>query len=180
MLRTKSTSSASSTTSLFYATATSRSDSQDVRVALRCGYGSTGSSTSSRALRSRSSCKTGRNLPLNAIKEECRKIVTSDLQPDPCQTRDSSSAPGASPAANETMGNKRPLAPICAPPRPDELRRGGLKEQTPRTARAVLITPFDGDAQKLPTYMADVSPPQSRWTRGMRNWPRMLSLFSFL
>ena len=82
------------------------------------------SSISSRALRSKSSRKTGRNLPLNTIKEKCRNIVTSDLHPHPCEARDSSSAPGASPAID---GNKRPprlteatpLAPICAPPHPD-------------------------------------------------------------
>ena len=81
-------------------------------------------------------------------------------------------APGALPAAKEPMGNKRPpglteatpLAPILRAPSP-ELRRGDLKEQTPRTARAVLITPFDVDEyQMLPAYMTDVLPSQSRWT----------------
>ena len=42
---------APSTTSSFEALTASRSDSQDVRVALRCGYGSTGSPRSSQALR---------------------------------------------------------------------------------------------------------------------------------
>ena len=73
-------------------------------------------------------------------------MVTSDFQSDPCESRDSSSAPGAKPAANEPVGNKRPpgltestpLAPINA--HPDELRRGDLKQQTPRTARVVLTT----------------------------------------
>ena len=88
------------------------------------------SSISSRALRSKSSRKTGRNLPLNTIKEKCRNIVTSDLHPHPCEARDSSSTPDAPPAANEPVGNKRPpgltdatpLAPINAPPHPEEPR----------------------------------------------------------
>ena len=58
-----------------------------------------------------------------------------------------------------------PLALISAPPHPDEFRRGDLKEQTPRTARAVLTTPFNVDAyQMVLAYMTDASPAQSRWT----------------
>ena len=68
----------SSTTSGFEAPATSWIYSQDVKVTLRCGYGNTGSSISSRALRPRSSRKTGWNLPLNTINEEGRNI---DLLP---------------------------------------------------------------------------------------------------
>ena len=50
------------------------------------------------------------------------------------------------------------------PPHPDEMRRGGLKEQTPRTARTVLTTPSDVDArQMIPAYTANFSPSQSRW-----------------
>ena len=119
-----------STTSSFEAPGTSWIDSQDVRVALRWGYGNTESSISSRALRSRSSRKTSRNLPLNTVKEEGVNIFTSDLQPDPCEARDSSLTPDAPPAANEPVGNKRPpgltdatpLAPINAPPHPEEPR----------------------------------------------------------
>ena len=148
---------ASSTTSSFETPATSWINSHDVRVALRCGYGNTGSSTSFRALRSRSSRKTSRNLPLNTIKEEGRDIVTSDLQPDPCEARGSSSAPDAPPVANETVGNKRPpasteatpLAPIDASPHPDERRRGDRKKQTPCIARDVLTTLFDLDAHQI-------------------------------
>ena len=56
------------------------------------------------------------------------------------------------------------LAPIYAPPYPDESRRGALKKTTPRAARAVLTAPFAEDAlQMLPAYMADVSPTKSRW-----------------
>ena len=98
-----------------------------MRVTLRCGYGNTGSSISSRALRSMPS-RTGRNFPLNTIKEECRNVVTSDLHPDPCEARGSPSASGTSAAANEPVGNKHPpglteatpLASINAPPHPDE------------------------------------------------------------
>ena len=167
------TSSAPSATSPFEAPTASRSDSQDVRVALRCGYGNRGSSRSPRALRSRSSRKTGRNLPMATIMEECRNIVVSGLHPDSCEARNSFLPPGALPVANEPVGNKRPpglseatlLAPICAPSHPDELRRGDLKEQTSRTARAVRTTPFGVDAyQMLPAYMTDVSPCQSTWT----------------
>ena len=94
--------------------------------------------------------------PPEHIKKEFRNKVTSDLHPDPCENR-YSSAPDASPAANEPVGNKRtpslteatPLAPICAPPHPDESRRGDLKEQTPCTTRAVLTTPFDADAHQM-------------------------------
>ena len=58
-----------------------------------------------------------------------------------------------------------PLVPINAPPHPDELRRGDLKEQTPCTARAVLTTPFGVDAhQMVSAYIVDDSPSQSRWT----------------
>ena len=152
---------ASSTTSFFEARTASRSNSQDLRVTLRCGYGNTGYSRPSRALRSRSSRMTGRNLPM-ATMEEGRDIVTSDLHPDSC-ARDSSLAPGALPAANEPVGNKRPpslpeatpLAPICAPPQPDKLRRVDLKEQTPRTARAVLIALFDVDAYQCSPGLYD-------------------------
>ena len=114
---------ASSTISSLEAPTTSRSDSQDTSVALRCGYGNTGPSRSFRALRSRSSREIGRNLPLYTI-NECRNIVTSGLHPDPCEARDSSSAPGASPAANEPvedtprpqdLAEATPLVPICAP-----------------------------------------------------------------
>ena len=70
-------------------------------------------------------------------------MVTSDFQPDPCDAT--------------------PVAPINAAPHPDELQRGDLKDQTPRTARAVLDTKFDVDSQQiLPAYMVDVSPSQSR------------------
>ena len=162
---------APSTTSSFEAPTASRSDSQDVRVALRCGYGNTGSSRSSRALRSKSSRMTGRSLPVATIKEECRNVVISGFHPDSCEAGDSSLAPGVLPAANEPAGNKpppgltevTPLAPICAPPHSDELRRGDLKEQTLRISRAVLTTPFDVDPyQMLPAYMTNVSPSQSR------------------
>ena len=140
---------------------------------MRCEYGNTGSSRSSRALRSRSSRMTGRNVPMATIKEECRNVVISGLHPDLCEARDFSLAPGALPAANELVGNKSPpvlteatpLTPICVPPHPVELRRGDLKEQTPRTARAGLTTSFDVDPyQMLPAYMTNVSPSQSRWT----------------
>ena len=143
-----------------------------MRVTLRCGYGNTGSSISSRALRSRSSRKTGRNLPLNTIKERGRIIVTSDVQPDPYEARDSSSPPSAKPAANEQVGSQRPpclteatsLELINAPAHPDELRRGDTNEHTPRTAREVLTTAFDVvPHQMLPAYMVDVSPSPSRW-----------------
>ena len=61
------------------------------------------------------------------------------------------------PTTNEPVGNKRPpglteatpLAPICELSRRDELRRGDLKEQTPRAARAVLTTPFDVDPHQM-------------------------------
>ena len=125
----RSVSRASATTSSFKAPTTSMRDSQDVRVTWRCGYGNTGPSRSFRALRSRSSRKTDRNSPLCTIKGKCRYVVNSGLHPDTCEARDSSSAPGASPAANEPVDDKRPpqglteatpLAPICAPPYPDE------------------------------------------------------------
>ena len=79
-------------------------------------------------LDSKSSRKTGRNLPLCTIKEKCRDIVDSGLHPDPCEAMEFSSAPGASSAANELVEDKRPpqglteatpLAPICALPYPD-------------------------------------------------------------
>ena len=57
------------------------------------------------------------------------------------------------------------LAPKCVLPCPFELRRGDLRQQTPRAARTVLTAPFAVDPlQRPPAYMADVSPTQSRWT----------------
>ena len=57
------------------------------------------------------------------------------------------------------------MAPICAPPHPDKLRRGDPKEQTPRTTPDVLTTRFDVDPyQMLPAFVTDVLPSQSRWT----------------
>ena len=93
--------------------------------------------------------KTGRNLPLYTVKEECRNIVTSGLPSHQCEATDSSSPPAA---GNEMVEDKRPprgltkatpLAPVCAPSYPGDSRRGDLEEQTPRTARAVLTTPFN-------------------------------------
>ena len=107
------------------------------------------------------------------IKEECRNVVISGFHPDSCEAGDSSLAPGVLPAANEPAGNKpppgltevTPLAPICAPPHPDKLRRGDPKEQTPRTTPDVLTTRFDVDPyQMLPAFVTDVLPSQSRWT----------------
>ena len=55
-----------------------------------------------------SSRKTGRNFPLYKINKERRNIVTSGLHHDPCDARGSSSAPDASPAANEPVEDKHP------------------------------------------------------------------------
>ena len=108
------------------------------------------------------------------INKECRNMVNSALRLDTCEAKGFSSAPVAPPAANEPVKDKHPpqrlteatsLAPIYVPPCRDESRRGDLKEQTPRAARAVLTTLFALDLLYLPpAYMADVSLTQSRWT----------------
>ena len=91
--------------------------------------------------------------------------------PDPCEAMDSSSLPGASPAANEPVENEHPpqglpetktLAPICAPPYPDDSRRGDLKEQAPRAARDVLTTPFECFSGRSPLASRDEHLPVSR------------------
>ena len=153
---------ASSLTSCFEATTMSGSGSQDVRVALRCGYGNTGPSRTTRALRSRSSRKTSRNLPLRTNIEDDRSVLSSDFHPDQSVAAYSSWTLGVSPEATELVENKCPrqgdtclpqglttatlLVPKCAPSYPDELRRGDLRGQIPRAARAVLTTPFAVDA----------------------------------
>ena len=158
-------------TSHFEAPTIARRDSQDARVALRCRFGSTGPSRSTRALRSRCPRKTGRNLPLSTINEEGRIIFSSDFHPDQSAAAGFFWAHGVSPEATEPVGNKcppqgftttTPLALKCAPPYPDESRRGDLRQQTPRASRAVLTTPFAVDPLKMPpAYTADVSPTQS-------------------
>jgi len=128
---------ASSPTSSFKATTMSRSDSQDVRVALRCGYGNPGPSTTTRALCSRSSRNTSRNLPLRTIIEDDRSVVSSDFHLDQSVVEDSSLSHGVSPEATELVENKcprqgdtchpqglnaaTPLETKCAPSYPDEL-----------------------------------------------------------
>ena len=72
---------------------------------------------------------TGWKLPMATIKEECRNVVIFGLHPDSCEARDSSLAPGALPAANEPVRNKRPP---------------GLTEATPlQYARRLTLTSCD-------------------------------------
>ena len=110
-----------------------RSDSQDMRVALRCGYGDTAPSRTTRALRLRSSRKTSRNLPLRTNNLDDRSV---DFHPDQSVAGGSLLAHGVSMQTTEPVENKcplqgdtclpqglttaTPLAPKCAPPYLDE------------------------------------------------------------
>lgn len=124
-------------------------------------------------LSSSSPRKTGRNLPLRTINKESRKVAGSDYNLDQSNARYSGTAPSVSPPADEPVewvfpaGLNRRYAfgtEICTP----LFRRvetSDLKQQNPRATRAVLTAPFSVDAFKIfSTYMADVSPPQLRWT----------------
>ena len=86
----------------------SRSDFQDVRAALRCGYGDKGPSRTTRALRSRSSRTTSRNLPQCTIDVDDRSVVSSDFHPDQSVAGGSSLAHGVLPEATELVENKCP------------------------------------------------------------------------
>ena len=97
----------SSPTSSFEELTTSRSDSRDVRVAVRCGHGSTGPLRSAGALRSRTSHKTGRNLPLRTTDEGDRSVVSCDFHPDQSVAGGSSSAHGISPGIAEPVSPAR-------------------------------------------------------------------------
>ena len=87
-----------------------------VRVALKCGYENTGRSKTTRALRSRSSRKTSRNLPLRTIIEDDRSVVSSDFHPDQSVVDDSSLGHGFSSEATELVGNKCPRQDNTCPP----------------------------------------------------------------
>ena len=87
----------------------SRSPSQDVRVAWRCGYGSTVLLISTRAFRSRSSLRTSRKLLLRTTNKDGRRVVSSDFRPDQSVEGGSSSTPGVSLEATESTKNKCPL-----------------------------------------------------------------------
>ena len=94
----------------------SRSDTEDMRVAFRCGYGNTGPSRTTRALRSRSSRKTGRNLPLRTNTEDSQSVVSSDFHPDQSVSWGSSLVHGVSPEATESAENKcSPQGDTCPP-----------------------------------------------------------------
>ena len=121
------------------------SDSQDVRIALRCGYGNTGPSA-----------KTSRNLPLRTIVEVDRSVVGSYFHPDQSVAEVSLLTHGSLPKPTELVETKcprqgdtcipqgltaaTPFAPEWAPSCQKELRRGVLRKQTPLTAWAVSIT----------------------------------------
>lgn len=65
------------------------------------------------------------------------------------------------------LTHAKPLELHRALPYPDELRRGGMRGQTPRVARAVLATPYVVNSLKIPpACMEDISPTLhfSRWT----------------
>ena len=117
---------APSPTSSFEAPTKSRSDSQNVRVALRCGYRNTGPSRTTGEPRSRSSRKTCRNLPLHTIIEDGRSVGSSDFHPDQSVAEDSSLIHGVSSEATERVENK------CPPQ--------GLTAATPLAPKRTLLT----------------------------------------
>ena len=69
------------------ASATSGSCSPEMKVALRCGYGSPQRKSSVSTIRSTFASKTGRNPPLCAIEEERLDLAHPDAPPDWCMAK---------------------------------------------------------------------------------------------
>ena len=125
--------------------------SPDVKVALRCDYGSPRRKSSLLALRSTSACKIGRNLPLNVIGEECLDLANPDIPSDQREAKGFSPATDVPPAAEEPLGvGFSPQGSAAATPFalrrdthvPEGTRSGGTDKETPLAPPTVLTTPF--------------------------------------
>ena len=148
--------------------------SPDVKVALRCGYGNPRCKGSLLALRSTSACKTGRNLPLSVIDEECLDLTTPDVPSHQRNAKGFSPATDVPPAADGRVGNVSPpqgstAATPCARNRgtlvTEGTRSGGTDKETPPAPPTVLTTPLFVDALETPSAQAeDVSPTLFRRT----------------
>ena len=146
----------------------------DVKVALRCGCGSPRRKSSLLALRSTSACKTGRNLPLNVIDEECLDLTNPDIPSDQREAKGFPPATDVPPATDEPIGDGcPPQGSIAATPfalkrdthEPEGTRSGGTDKETPPAPSTVLTTPFFVDALKTPSEQAgDDLPTLSRRT----------------
>ena len=140
----------------------------DVKAALRCGYGSPRRKGSLLALRSTSACKTGRNLPLNAIDEECLDLANPDVPSDQREAKGFSPATDVPPAAEEPLGvGFSPQGSAAATPFalrrdthvPEGTRSGGTDKETPPAPPTVLATPFFVDPLKTPSAQAEDDSP---------------------
>ena len=126
-----------------------------MKVALRCGYGSPRRKSSLLALRLTSACKTGRNLPLSVIDEECLDLANPDVLFDQHEAMGFSPATDVPRAADEPIGDgSPPQGSTAATPFarnrdtlvPGGTRSGGLDEETPPVPPTVLTKPFFVDA----------------------------------
>ena len=145
-----------------------------MKVALRCGYGSPRRKSSLLALRPTSAYKTGRNLPLNFIDEECVDLANPDIPSDQREAKGISPATDVPPVADEPIrGGSPPQGSTAATSFalkrdthvPDGTRSGGTDKETPPAPPTVLTTPFFVDALVTPSAQADDdSPTLSRRT----------------
>ena len=69
------------------------------------------------ALRYMSTCKIGRNLPLNVFDEECLDLANPDIPSDQCEAKGHSPATDVPPAADEPVKDGLfPQGPTAATP----------------------------------------------------------------
>ena len=126
------------------------------------------------ALRSTSAYKTGRNLPLDVIDEECLYLANPDVPSDQREAKGLSPATDVPPVADEPIGNgSPPQGSTAATPFalkrdthvPEGTRSSGPDKETPPAPPTLLTTPFFVDALKTPSEQAgDDLPTLSRRT----------------
>ena len=141
---------------------------------MRCGYGSPRCKSSLLALRSTSACKTGRNLPLSVIDEECLDLATLDVHSDqrdakvfprpPTFRRRPTPVGDGSPPQRSAADT--PFARNRDTRVPDRARSGGPEEEISPAPPTVLATPFFVGPLKSPSsaQAEDDSPTLSRRT----------------
>ena len=125
------------------------------------------------ALRSTSAYKTGRNLPLDVIDEECLYLANPDVPSDQREAKGLSPATDVPPVADEPIGNgSPPQGSTAATPFalkrdthvPEGTRSSGPDKETPPAPPTLLTTPFFVDPLETPSVQADDSPTLSRRT----------------